>query len=55
MSPVHHLKQGKKYKLCWSSNPDLLYKLISWDLGGQCIMESPSGKRFTTQTQDLRK
>lgn len=54
MKQPTHLSQGEKYKLSWSSYPNCMYKLISWDNGGQCIMESPSGKQFQTKTKDLR-
>ena len=54
MKSPNRLEQGKRYFLSWSSKSDALYKLISWDHGGNCIVESSTGKRFQTETQSLR-
>lgn len=54
MSVPTHLQIGEYYRLSWSSNPRALYKLLSYDHGGNCKMRSKTGKEFTTKTKDIR-
>lgn len=49
-----YLEIGSYYKLSWSSNSRAMYKLLSYDHGGNCKMRSKTGKEFTTKTKDIR-